>query len=525
MVHTLIPDGTDPWGDDVRSVFDQLDANITDRGVNIRDLGGGGLGDDTDLINDAIAEMALNGGGIVYFPPGSYNSTGLIGAPYVSIKGAGMGATTINITAGDSDGYQLLSTEEIDAKISISDLSLVSTESGTGQGINVGFTGTGDPHPMLYFYMDRVRVSGFGSHGVHVAGSILSQINNVTVEAAGGHGFFIDGGYVVGVGVDAIHYGSWATSTQLSNCYANFLPEQSSGLSGYRIQMATYVKLSNCAVDWAGIGYDIYDSSAVTLDTCGVEASQNKSLSYPGYGIKVDGGSTYGSTSILVIGGYGQETEGTGAHWTGDSKGTMIGWRYFNSAGSPPNSLTLSGASTGVLAIGCILPYTRTIEGQFNELMVVDAVGTPMGLSHGVDSPYLLAFHDSIQIIGRGASGNVPLVIKNGPGQNGALVIEDSASQNIVTVYQNTNTPTLAFGHSGEATLAKPDGFNFLATNNPMQCKYYGSAGSLPPAAQFPYCLAVTETPVGTRIVMSDGVHWRRQVDGSDYWQTVEGAP
>lgn len=61
---------------------------------------GNGVANDLSAINSAIAAANAAGGGIVYFPPGTYNiSTSMTTFYTVSLEGAGVGLTTIRSTA------------------------------------------------------------------------------------------------------------------------------------------------------------------------------------------------------------------------------------------------------------------------------------------------------------------------------------------------------------------------------------------------------------------------------------------
>lgn len=76
---------------------------------NVKSYGatGNGVTDDTTAINNAIAAIATAGGGILYFPPGTYACGTINLGSNTIMMGAGMGATTIHNNG--SAGFEVIS--------------------------------------------------------------------------------------------------------------------------------------------------------------------------------------------------------------------------------------------------------------------------------------------------------------------------------------------------------------------------------------------------------------------------------
>lgn len=99
--------------------------------VSVKDFGalGDGVADDTAAINLAIASGALR----IYFPPGTYNTTGshsLNGKNGMQLVGAGVGASILNITHASNNLFSIAAT--VTNNLLISGFTVTSTVTRTG---------------------------------------------------------------------------------------------------------------------------------------------------------------------------------------------------------------------------------------------------------------------------------------------------------------------------------------------------------------------------------------------------------
>jgi hypothetical protein len=141
---------------------------------NVRAFGavGDGVADDTSAINAAISNAAATGGGIVYFPPGTYRTAGSHSlGPTVSLVGAGSTASTlmldnlaaaflIRLQPGAADRYQV-----------ISNLATAATNSTPGaQVINV------QNGARCIFYNLSLDGTNFAGDLISLANSVLTDV-------------------------------------------------------------------------------------------------------------------------------------------------------------------------------------------------------------------------------------------------------------------------------------------------------------------------------------------------------------
>lgn len=101
--------------------------------------------------------------------------------------------------------------------------------------------------------INNVFINGATAHGIMIYGGMTSKIQKCRVTNAGGHAYYIAGG---------------STSINLDTCYA-----LSSKLAGFCIHGSSYSALNNCASDNCGVGYWLRSSDAISLVSCGAEAS------------------------------------------------------------------------------------------------------------------------------------------------------------------------------------------------------------------------------------------------------------
>ncbi|MGY9013681.1 MAG: glycosyl hydrolase family 28-related protein [Rhodospirillales bacterium] len=186
--------------------------------INVKASGatGDGSTDDAAAINTAIA-LIPSAGGVLYFPEGTYRTTGkhsITGKP-ITIIGAGMDVTRIRWEVA-SGGFDITTTGHTNGwQTNIRDLTLQTNQTGGGTGIKVTsvFTaGQVDPSVTL----TNIHLSGhtdFTTHwtnGIHLLDCPQAFISNVHVMGASTSGV----GTTVGVTIDT---NSSATSYSLDH--------------------------------------------------------------------------------------------------------------------------------------------------------------------------------------------------------------------------------------------------------------------------------------------------------------------
>src|SRR5262245_42389398 len=111
--------GEHGWGDAVNANFDKLDAGVYV--VTAHGAVGDGVTGDTAAIQNAIDTCAGAGGGIVYFPPGTYriSPAGTLGGRQYGLLLKGgvtlMGASTTSSTirAADSSNMDVVTSDRL----------------------------------------------------------------------------------------------------------------------------------------------------------------------------------------------------------------------------------------------------------------------------------------------------------------------------------------------------------------------------------------------------------------------------
>jgi hypothetical protein len=186
---------------------------------NVKDYGatGNGSTDDTDAINSAItAAAALTPRGVVFFPPGTYNSAGLhnlTGLSGLQIIGSGIGSTIIDITHASNDLFYMSNTAA--ANVNISGFTATSSEVTRTGGyvIHVQDTGTVTPDMIMlwnsvfkdieilyqvngiyidkYTYVWLSRISGYFWVGSGGRGIYLGRNSNSYSDASAGAELYI----------------------------------------------------------------------------------------------------------------------------------------------------------------------------------------------------------------------------------------------------------------------------------------------------------------------------------------------
>jgi hypothetical protein len=230
--------------------------------VNITDYGaiGDDVADDTSAIQAAIAALPA-GGGLVYFPPGTYKITSAITVrSALTLKGAGSSASVIHQHATGQHGFN-----GVDIMyLTVDGLRVVGPSSGSGDGLHL--TRSGNAATNYIRLVDSVFRT-WGGHGVSISNAIVSTFSQVRCENNGGHGFNLFG--VSGIA---------GTSIALTGCYANANTQ-----SGYHFDTMAYCSLSGCASEANSIDYETINCQSIAFTGCG---SENNA----GVGWRISGG-------------------------------------------------------------------------------------------------------------------------------------------------------------------------------------------------------------------------------------------
>jgi hypothetical protein len=225
--------------------------------------------DSTTPIQNALNAALAAGGGVVYFPAGTYKtSAALTLKTGVTLQGAGENATTIKQnTAGATHGLTGVDL----SYVSVRDLTLSGPNSGSGNGINL----TRSVNPNIpYCSFSNLQIATFGNAGFFSDTMIASTLSAVQARSNGGDGFQFNS-----------TTGN-TTSVALAGCFAN----ANSG-SGYELDSCVYCVLNGCASDNnLGGGYALFGAQSCTLNACGSEANTgNNVLLSGGIGNTVNG--------------------------------------------------------------------------------------------------------------------------------------------------------------------------------------------------------------------------------------------
>lgn len=131
--------------DDLHDRIDAVDPEALGMGFNVKSYGavGDGVADDRAAIQAAIAACIATGGGIVFFPKGTYRVTGTVTySNHVVLAGAGTGATAI---VGASLATAVIGPAAPATRyfnVGICDISVGNTSSGVAGGIGIDWAVT-----------------------------------------------------------------------------------------------------------------------------------------------------------------------------------------------------------------------------------------------------------------------------------------------------------------------------------------------------------------------------------------------
>lgn len=243
---------------------------------NITEYGGVGDGstDNATAFVDAITAAKGAGNGTVFLPSGVFNSSASIEIfTGISIIATGSEATIINITDASKDG--IIGNDV--ASITLQGFLIQGPGSGTGVGINLGWTSAGN---LPYLDFKDLKVRNFGSDGIALETPIVSTFEQVLSQSNGGYGF------------NFYHAG---TSCTFISCWG-----RDNALAGYHFYESVYMNLSGCAADGNTLGYFVENAQGIGFFACGTESNLVGTGDFDGSGFKISNSSVIGLHDVWI---------------------------------------------------------------------------------------------------------------------------------------------------------------------------------------------------------------------------------
>ena len=233
--------------------------------------------------NRAAIQAALDAGGLVYVPPGTYYIDDTLRLrPGVRLMGASTGVSILRAT---HTGHVLQATDVIG--LALEHLTIKGPGSGSGHGLYLHE----EKRSCNYVTIRNVDFVTTGGDGIRADHLIVSAFDNVVANTCGGNGFTLLRG----------------TSTRFGSTFA----VACKGI-GYDLASMTYCSFRATAADFGMGGYRLKGCSNIALDGCGCE-------SVNGTGVLIDG--SYNVT-LDAIANY--DNRDTFIHVTGQSSRIKI---------------------------------------------------------------------------------------------------------------------------------------------------------------------------------------------------------
>lgn len=221
---------------------------------------GDGVTNDQPAFIKAIAAAQAIGGGSIYMPAATFKLDNMLsmsplgtgeGYHNVELYGEGMGATFLDF-AGAPAGVAGIALFNYGGRFTLRDFR-VKNAPGIGIDINRGEV-RGGPSFISEFTIDRVKVTGSGSHGMQCLQTYLGTMRDIECSFNGGTGFNMQG---------------FHTSMIMTRCAAS-----NNTLDGWFINGAVYSSLVCCTSDNnGGAGYSIHNSPGLLFSACGAESN------------------------------------------------------------------------------------------------------------------------------------------------------------------------------------------------------------------------------------------------------------
>lgn len=351
---------------------------------------GNGSTDDTAAIQSAVDACNTAGGGVVWFPKGTYKlvtnpiklysgtTPTIVAYSNITLQGAGSSATNGSILTQTTTGVDCIKALNDVANGAqalnncIRNIALVwgtATLTNSGNGLYLAQQAGGGPS-FQQWTIENVTASNFqgsGKYGFNIESIITSSV--ITCQAVScANGFYLNGS----VGGN---YGSVSTSVTFLNCYANM---GTNGVNGYNCLDNTYVSYVGCACDIgansAGSAYLVQGSNCVTFTGCGTELNGTATL-VTMWKVTNDSGAN-GSSQVGIYNCYGFMSKSTiDVYVTGNSTGVVVIGFQDNSSVSGSTGLQVSSGSQAVEMASSwgAVATPRVIAGTFSNL--ADASG------------------------------------------------------------------------------------------------------------------------------------------------------
>lgn len=302
--HTFVQPGSGAVSETIQTVLRYAFKSVKSYGAV-----GDGSTDDTAAIQACIDACNTAGGGIVYFPPGTYKITASINLPaYTSIRitGAGPNVSSILVSANSVKAFNITG---LAARVGIEDLWIGSTIARTGcYGIYVAGTSSAVPASEIYIrhvniqnlntglYWSQVQLSkidwlrilnsvnsSITGNGMYFFGVVSSRIRDVQITTTngkiGGEYVLVDGDCdsVVLDGVEGyggttnvgfrFQLGAGTTGPRLTkaiNCYS-----ETADSDGFYVSDGRDVRFIGChAAANSANGFEVVGGSSIVMESC-----------------------------------------------------------------------------------------------------------------------------------------------------------------------------------------------------------------------------------------------------------------
>lgn len=327
--------------------MDTINATV----VNVKDPAYGAVGDDvTD--DTAAMQAALNVGGLIYVPAGTYKLTSALTLRSDTIiTGAG---SNLSVLHQASTSMHCLSGSAV-RRIGIRDLWLKGPSSGSGDGLHLV---KGINANVPYISVQSVAVTNFGNDAISIENPIVSNLRVVVANTNGRYGFNLFG------------TGGAGTSCSLSACYA-----LSSTTAGYRLFNMTYTAFMGCAADSNPIGYLIDSCEGVSLLGCGAESNTTN-------GFKVTGGN-----GVTLLNPWVNDNRDVGIYITGSANAVIINGSVEHTPNVSATSYIKTDTGSHVTINSCVNVTANSLAAATTT--TADAAGnmTTPGSLYGLPGP------------------------------------------------------------------------------------------------------------------------------------------
>ena len=289
--------GTYPDGRPILTFTAAPDMTPPTSSYNVLDFGarGDNATDDTTAIQTAITAASVAGGGIVYFPPGIYITTGLTLASFVHLWGAGMGVSEIRLMAASNTdvingGATNLSYINVTNQTSgngnvgglvnwgLHNLTVNGTKgtqtSGTSYCLNIyGYGFTLENCAFKNGFSGGVQLDWNGGGGSpagsdsmvsHITRCHIHENNGVGLMWGGPHDSLISDTVVFLSGTHDLYVGPHAGGTHFTACHF-WSPEQSGASTGVAALVEGNAFFTNCQIEGSDLAQLVLLASGCTV--------------------------------------------------------------------------------------------------------------------------------------------------------------------------------------------------------------------------------------------------------------------